>query len=80
MHGPACTQYIFQSYYTSSFNAMRFDGAPFTCQCENENEKAYKSFQVGLLTVVLKWHHSSEGVNLCFRPFEIRQFKTDLVV
>ena len=40
MNGRACKQYIFRSYDTSTVNAMRFEENPFTCQSENENEKA----------------------------------------
>ena len=40
MHGPPCKQYIFWSYYTSPFSAVSFDGDPFTCQREKENEKS----------------------------------------
>ena len=41
---PANSIYIFffppPGPITSTFNAMRFDGSPSTCQCENENRKA----------------------------------------
>ena len=45
MHGRACKHIIFQSYDTSTFNAMRFNENPFTRQCEKENKKA-KGFQI----------------------------------
>ena len=32
----------FQSYNTSTFNAMRFDETPLTCQCENGDKKVSK--------------------------------------
>ena len=32
--------YIFCSYNTSAFSAMRFDENPFKCQCEKDDEKA----------------------------------------
>ena len=37
MHGRACKQYIFRSYNTYTFNAMRFDENPLTGQCEKED-------------------------------------------
>ena len=40
MHGHACKQYIFWSYDTSTFNAIRFDENPVTCQHEKEDKKA----------------------------------------
>ena len=39
MRGRASKQYIFRSYKTYTFNAMRFDENPFTCQCKRENKK-----------------------------------------
>ena len=45
MDGRACKEYIFQSYNTSTFSAMRFDENPFTCQCEKENKKV-SGFQI----------------------------------
>jgi len=45
MHRRAYKQYIFRSYNTSTFNAMRFDENPFTFQHEKENQKAY-GFQI----------------------------------
>ena len=35
-----CKQFIFRSYNTSTFNAMRFDANPFSCQCEKEDKEA----------------------------------------
>ena len=35
-------RYTFLCYNTSTWNAMRFDKSPFTCQCEKENKKAKK--------------------------------------
>ena len=40
MHGRTCKQYIFQSCNTSTFNAMKSDENPFTCQCKKEDKKA----------------------------------------
>ena len=40
MYGYAYKQYIFKSYNTSTFNAVRFDENPFTCHCEKEDKKA----------------------------------------
>ena len=40
MQERAGKQYIFQSYNTSTFNALRFDENPFTCQCEKGDKKA----------------------------------------
>ena len=40
VHACTCKQYIFQSYCTSTFNAMRFDQNLFTCQCKKEGKKA----------------------------------------
>ena len=37
----AWNQYIFRSYNTSTFNAMRFYKNPVTCQYEKEDKKAY---------------------------------------
>ena len=31
---------MFSGPVTSNFKAMRFDGDPFTCQCEKEDKKA----------------------------------------
>ena len=46
MYGRACKQYIFLSCNTSVFNAMPFDGDPFTCQCEKEDtQKRLKGFK-----------------------------------
>ena len=42
MHGCACERYIFWSYDTSTFTAMRSDEKPFTCQCEKENKKGLR--------------------------------------
>ena len=44
MHGCACKQYIFWSY-NICFDATRFDGDPFTCQCKKEDKKA-KGFEI----------------------------------
>ena len=40
-HLCTCKHYIFQSFNTSTFNAMHSDENPFTRQCEKENKKAY---------------------------------------
>ena len=40
MHGRGYKQYVFRSYNTSTFSAMRFDESPFTCQWEKEDKKA----------------------------------------
>ena len=40
MHKRTYKQYIFESYNTSTFNAMHFDENPFTCQYEKENKRA----------------------------------------
>ena len=48
---------------------MSFDGDPFTCQCEKEDQKAEGvqftcycgNTGVALLWVVLKWLHGSQG-------------------
>ena len=45
VHGRACKQHVFWLYITSTFNAIRFDENPFTCQCEKENKKA-KRFRI----------------------------------
>ena len=34
-----------RSCYTSTFNAMRFDENPFSCQCKNERQKGLKDFK-----------------------------------
>ena len=47
MHGRACKQCIYRSYNTSTFNAMRLDKTPLTCQCETEDKKA-EEFQISL--------------------------------
>ena len=44
LHGGACSQYIFRSGNLSTFNAMRLDENPFTCQCEKE-KKRFKGFK-----------------------------------
>ena len=41
MHGRAYKQYIFLSYNTSAFSAIRSDENPFRCQCGKEKNKAY---------------------------------------
>ena len=45
MQGRACKQYIFLSYDTSTFSAVRCDENPFTRQCEKEDKKA-EGFQI----------------------------------
>ena len=42
IQGRACRQYIFRSYNTSTFNAMRFDESLFTCQFEKRKRKGLK--------------------------------------
>ena len=39
MHGHAYKQYIFRSYNTSTFGAMRFDENPFKCQCKKKKRQ-----------------------------------------
>ena len=39
MHGHTWKQYFFQSYNTSTLNAMRFGENPFPCECEKKQEK-----------------------------------------
>ena len=72
MHGHACKQHIFpifQSYKTSTFNDVRFEENPFTCQCENRQDCLSVSNFV-LLWVIFKWHHGSEGVKYKFKILE----------
>ena len=64
MHGRACKQYIFRSYNTSTFNAMRFDENRLTRQCENEDRNS-SGFQISHFY----WSFSSDiiavkGLNL----------------
>ena len=48
MHGHACKQYIFRSYSTSTFSAMRFYENSFTCQSEKDG-KRLKGFKCRIL-------------------------------
>ena len=52
---------------TSFFNATRFAGDRFTCQCEKEDQKKKKkSLRVSnfaLLWIVFKWHHGMRGLS-----------------
>jgi len=61
MHGHACKQYIFWSYNTSTFSAVRFDKASFTCQCETEDKRVSN---LARLWAIFKQHPGSEGVKL----------------
>ena len=45
MYGRAYKQCIFQSYNTSTFNAVPFDENPFTRHSEKEDKKA-EGFQI----------------------------------
>ena len=45
MHGHASKWYIFRSFNTSTFNAMRFDENPLTCQCKKK-ERRKSLFQI----------------------------------
>ena len=55
MHGRAYKQYIFRSYDTSTFNAMRFDENSFKCQCEKEDKEACR-FQI----LHFRWSFSTD--------------------
>ena len=64
MRGRACKPYIFRSYNTSTFSAMRLDKNPFTRRCEKRMQKGVRVWDFALLWLVFKWRHGSEGVNL----------------
>ena len=55
MHGRAYKQYIFRSYISSTFNAVRFDENPFTRQCEKEDKTA-EGFEISYFN----WSFSSD--------------------
>ena len=61
MLGHACKQCRFQSYDTSTVNAVPFHKIPFTCQCENEKKKKKKGLKD--FNFFSKWYRGSEGVN-----------------
>ena len=63
MHKHVCKQYIFRFCNTSTFNAIRFDENPLTCQCKKRKQKGLKVSNIVLLLVIFKWPHSSGGVN-----------------
>ena len=52
MHGRACKQYIFQSYNTSTFNAMRFDKKSFHMPVRKRKQKGLRVSNFALLLVV----------------------------
>ena len=64
MHACACKQCIFQSYNTSTVNAVCFNENPFACQCQKKEEKkGLRVLNFALSVVVFNWHHGSEVVN-----------------
>ena len=54
MHKHVCKQYIFRLCNTSTFNAIRFDENPLTCQCKKRKQKGLKVSNIVLLLVVFK--------------------------
>ena len=61
MHGRAYKQYISRSYNTSTFKAVRFDGDPYTCPCENKT-KRLKGFKFRTFIGCFQVTRGSEGV------------------
>ena len=60
MDGGTRKQYIFQSCYTSAFNAVGFEWRAFHTLVR----KRLKGFKFCTFVGRKKWHHGSEGVKL----------------
>ena len=62
MHECTYKQYIFRSYNSSTFNAVRFDESPFTWQSEKDDKKA-KGFK--FCACIGRFQVTAKGLNMC---------------
>ena len=71
---------IFSCSLTSVFNAMCFDGDPFTCQRKKEKQKGLKVSNFALLWVIFNWPHGSEGLKIAWSCSvkQLRPLRQDL--